>query len=409
MTLHHPALAERLLQQGVRLPDPASTFLDPTVDPTRIGAGTIIHPGCRLFGAALAIGPGCVLGEEGPLTLRDCQLGPGVRLRGGSFERATLLEGVDAGSGAHVRPGTLLEEHVTFGHCVGLKQTILFPHVTMGSLINFCDCLMAGGTAADNHGEVGSSYVHFNFTPHGDKATASLLGDVPNGALLNQHPIFLGGQGGLVGPCRLAFGTLLPAGQICRRDILQPEQMVVAAAAAARERAYDNRIYGNVTRLVRNNLIYLGNLLAMDQWYRHVRAPRLSRDANGRHCLEGALARLGECLADRARWLETLASKVRTSSELLASRTSAPPAEVLASQQRFVDAWPRLAQQIGQTIQQRARVAPPAEILPAIAALAESREAHVPAVQALTAQDREDLRGWLQSIVDGVSAGWIDR
>lgn len=76
------------------------------------------------------------------------------------------------GSGAHVRGGTILEEEANGAHTVGLKQTILMPFVTLGSLINFCDVLLAGGTSRTNHSEVGSSYIHFNFTPDGDKTTA---------------------------------------------------------------------------------------------------------------------------------------------------------------------------------------------------------------------------------------------
>jgi UDP-N-acetylglucosamine/UDP-N-acetylgalactosamine diphosphorylase len=52
-----------------------------------------------------------------------------------------------------------------------LKQTILFPFVTLGSLINFCDIFMSGGSDRKNHSEVGSSYIHFNYTPNQDKAT----------------------------------------------------------------------------------------------------------------------------------------------------------------------------------------------------------------------------------------------
>ena len=54
--------------------------------------------------------------------------------------------------------------------------------VTIGSLVNFCDLLMAGGSSRQDHSEVGSGYIHFNFTPwgaRGDKATPSLIGDVP--------------------------------------------------------------------------------------------------------------------------------------------------------------------------------------------------------------------------------------
>ena len=99
-----------LREHGVRLVAPETVSVGPEVIPARIAAGVEIHPGCRLNGSALAIGPDCVLGEEGPVAIRDCQLGARVRLRGGFFDRATLLDDVDAGSCAHVRPGTLLEE-----------------------------------------------------------------------------------------------------------------------------------------------------------------------------------------------------------------------------------------------------------------------------------------------------------
>ena len=118
-----------------------------------------------------------------------------------------------------------MEEQASIAHTVGLKQTILFPFVTLGSLINFCDCFMAGGTSRKDHSEVGSSYIHFNFTPNQDKATASLIGDVPCGVMLDQKPIFLGGQGGIIGPCRLTYGLTAAAGTIVRKDELRPDRL----------------------------------------------------------------------------------------------------------------------------------------------------------------------------------------
>ena len=126
------------------------------------------------------------------------------------------------GLGAHLRAGCILEEQASGAHCVGLKQTILFPFVTLGSLINFCDILMTGGTSRKNHSEVGSSYIHFNFTPwgkSGDKATPSLVGDVVEGVFLDRKRIFLGGSGGMVGPCRVGYGSIAAAGQVLRRDV----------------------------------------------------------------------------------------------------------------------------------------------------------------------------------------------
>ena len=203
----------QLLNKGVHIPNPLTLDIGDEVTVDQISSnGVMIYPGCRIYGAGTVISSGVQLGKEGPVTVDNCQLGPSVELKAGYVNKSVFLEKANMSSGAHVREGCILEEEANGAHCVGLKQTILFPFVTLGSLINFCDCLMAGGTSRKDHSEVGSSYIHFNFTPDGNKTTASLFGDVPRGVMLNQPAIFLGGQGGVVGPARLGFGTVVAAG-----------------------------------------------------------------------------------------------------------------------------------------------------------------------------------------------------
>src|SRR6056297_2959315 len=265
-------LRATLLSKGVQMLVPESVEVGPDIDPERIsGDNVIIHAGCKMFGADTFIGAGAEIGLEAPATIDNCQVGPNVKLNGGFFSQAVFLEGAACGSSAHVRGGTILEEGASIAHSVGLKQTILFPYVTLGSLINFCDCLMAGGTDSKNHSEVGSSYIHFNFTPQQDKATASLMGDVPGGVMLDRPPIFLGGQGGLVGPCRLAYGITIAAGTICRKDEVRPNRLIFGGPDKGGNIAYSPGAYRNVKRLLTNNLIYISNLLALGQWYRQVR------------------------------------------------------------------------------------------------------------------------------------------
>ena len=185
---------EKLIEKGVKINRPTSVEIGDEVDVDRISAdGVVIYAGCKIFGAETLILPGAKLGYEAPVTVDNCQVGPDVELKGGYFNQAVFLEKARLGLGSHIREATILEEQAVVAHTVGLKHTILFPFVTLGSLINFCDCLMAGGTSRKNHSEVGSSYIHFNFTPSQDKATASLIGDVPGGVMLNRQPIFLGG------------------------------------------------------------------------------------------------------------------------------------------------------------------------------------------------------------------------
>jgi len=188
-------IIKRLLDKGVKIPCPESVEIDPQISIDRIsGNGVTIHTGCKLFGSRTLISEGVELGYEAPVTIENCQLGRDVKLKGGCFYDSTFLDRSGMGSGAQIRDACLLEEGARGAHTVGLKQTILMPFVTLGSLINFCDCLMSGGTDEKNHSEVGSSYIHFNYTPNQDKATASLMGDVPRGVMLNQPPIFLGDE-----------------------------------------------------------------------------------------------------------------------------------------------------------------------------------------------------------------------
>ena len=124
---------------------------------------------------------GVELGYEEPVTLENAVLGRRVKVQGGFVKDSVLLDGCEVRQGFHAREGCLLEEDSYFAHTVGLKMTIVFPFVVLGSLINFCDCLLAGGTSRKHHSEVGSGFIHFNFSPRGDKATPSAFGPLQRG------------------------------------------------------------------------------------------------------------------------------------------------------------------------------------------------------------------------------------
>jgi UDP-N-acetylglucosamine/UDP-N-acetylgalactosamine diphosphorylase len=168
---------------------------------------------------------------------------------------------------------------------------------------------MTGGTSRKNHSEVGSAYIHFNFTPNQDKATPSLMGNVPQGVMLDQQPIFLGGQGGLVGPCRLAFGTVIAAGAIYRKDELRPDRMLIQGAGKGGNLPFVPGVYRGLKRIVLNNIIYIGNIVALNQWYRHVRSQFIS-DEFSPHLLKALVEKSQMVIDERIHRLEDLANKM---------------------------------------------------------------------------------------------------
>ncbi len=360
------ALAER----GVHIVDPRQTYIDAQVDLQRIAAGVVLHPGVRLQGARTFLGPGAELGREGPVTAVDCVLGERARIDGGYARGAVLLRGASAGSCAHLREGTLLAEEASTAHAVGLKHTILLPFVTTGSLVNFCDVLMAGGSSREDHSEVGSGYIHFNFTPwgqRGDKATPSLIGDVPRGVLLRSRRIFLGGSGGMVGPRQVGFGAVAGAGQVLRSDV--PEDMLAVQAPRPSHRPMPPDFIDPPQPRAARNIRYIAELHALRAWYADVRlarAPAHGPDAHVHTVTRAALETLDLCIQERQQRLAAFLRERSVACPDVAPTHAHPCPLACTPPEPYVD--------------------------------------HIAWVRSLSATQAEQLHAWLTQIVEDVTA-----
>lgn len=313
----------QLIKKGVEILHPGMVDIGDEVNINHISEKNVrIYPGCRIYGSKTVISSGCKLGYEAPVTIEHCQLGSDVELKGGFFSKSVFLDQSNMGSGAHVREGCILEEEACGAHAVGLKHTILFPFVTLGSLINFCDCFMAGGTSRQNHSEVGSSYIHFNFTPDADKTTPSLIGDVPRGVMLNNPPIFLGGQGGIIGPVRLGYGNVVAAGSILRKDYSQDNRLIFDIQPSRGTRHFMPSAYPSFKRVLENNILYLANIKALEAWYENVRKPFFDVQQFGSLIYAGAMDQLLSARKERLHRLKTMAQKAVDQSPRTLKRTA---------------------------------------------------------------------------------------
>jgi bifunctional UDP-N-acetylglucosamine pyrophosphorylase / glucosamine-1-phosphate N-acetyltransferase len=338
-----------LEQQGVRVVAPETVHIDDNVNLAQIkGPNTVLHPGTRLSGDKLTILSGCEIGGETQATVDNCALGPQTTLKGGYFSGALFLRQSSMGSGSHVRAGTILEEEANGAHTVGLKQTVLLPFVTLGSLINFCDITMAGGTSRKDHSEVGSGYIHFNFTPfgkRGDKATASLIGDIPNGVMVRSKRIFLGGQGGLVGPLHVDYGSVLAAGFVYRHDY-GSDQLVVGEALTPRSMPFSPLRYNRVRDKMLKNLTYIGNLVALRNWYQFVRLA--SGETEIQPLYQWGIQLLEGNIDERIKRLEQLAEAMPDSIDVL-ERSKKNGGPELADQKALAQHWPEMAQRLAES------------------------------------------------------------
>jgi UDP-N-acetylglucosamine/UDP-N-acetylgalactosamine diphosphorylase len=392
-----------LLKKGVRMTAPFSVEVGDEVNTAKISASTTIYGASRIYGRDTFIAENVKLGDEAPVTVIDCQVGSDVELRGGYFAESVFLNHAVLGSGAQIRPGCLLEEESGVNHCVGMKQTILFPFVQLGSLINFCDCLMAGGTSRKNHSEVGSSYIHFNYTPHQDKATASLIGDVPRGVMLREPPIFLGGQGGIVGPLKIDFGTVIPAGVICRHDCLKRRTFPTNSFFLKHSQPVAG-VQGDISRKVQRNIEYIANLIALQQWYSHVRQNFFSKKQQ--ELYRGATKIIDQAIWERINHLHIFEEKLR---EAVAEKRKNVLSEFLNTQKLFINHWPHAedfllnchVEKIGQKDRDT--------FLNTISGLSTQKVSYLEAIRMLTTQQTQTGTRWLKAITHHITLTSLSR
>jgi bifunctional UDP-N-acetylglucosamine pyrophosphorylase/glucosamine-1-phosphate N-acetyltransferase len=117
------------MRAGVTIVDPRTAHIDVTV---RIGADTVIEPGCVLRGAT-TIGAGATIGAF--TTLIDAEIGDGATVLRSHLERARVDARATVGPFAYLRPGAVLHEGAKAGTFVEIKNSSIgagskVPHLS---------------------------------------------------------------------------------------------------------------------------------------------------------------------------------------------------------------------------------------------------------------------------------------
>jgi UDP-N-acetylglucosamine/UDP-N-acetylgalactosamine diphosphorylase len=262
---------EVLRRQGVEVWGAARVYISPDVCLEKVCPGAVLK-NASISGTETMIGPRSEIGTSGIAVLCNSQIGSDVELGAGVYDSATLLSSSKARGFAEFRTGTLLEETAEVGHNVGLKNTFLGLGVAAGSNINLCDIVVTGGSSRQNHSEIGSGTVHFNFDPRRDKF-GSLLGDA-TGLLLASPPIFVGGNVGLVAPLHVGYGVVIPAGTTVRSNVPGGKVFNTRLPDQGTEmKDFEPALYFDMSRKCITTARLVGTLHALREFYELVRMP----------------------------------------------------------------------------------------------------------------------------------------
>ncbi len=368
---HAPERMKALSSRGVLMPAPQRVMVGREVPLENIAGGAVLHPFSRIRGERTRIGAGAVIGEAGPATLENAVIGAGavvgrlgpVTIRDavcgartvlgcGVAEEAVFLGREEGGAdfttgyGFRVRKGSLYEEDANSAQHTDTKMTVLFPWVTLGSNINWCDVLVSGGKGAGlgEFSEVGSGTIHFNFTPRGDKATASSFGNAVDGVFLERPRLFLGGNGSMIGPIQADFGALSAAGGVFSGRLkagLNPGMSRDGMEGERNPRMdFHLEIYGSVKRIYDSQLAFIAELVALEAWYAQVRAQVARGDPELELLYDAGKSMVRLNTIERIEQLGGLAGRMERSAELIEAITPSDPR--IAQQRALVEAWPAI-------------------------------------------------------------------
>jgi len=118
----------RHMENGVRIQDPATTYIDDTV---KIAENVVLYPGCVLEGDS-KIDEGAIIG---PYThLRDTIIGKFSSVRQSALTSAKIGEKTEVGPFAHLRPGAVISNNCRVGNFVEVKNANIDDNTKMGHL-----------------------------------------------------------------------------------------------------------------------------------------------------------------------------------------------------------------------------------------------------------------------------------
>jgi bifunctional UDP-N-acetylglucosamine pyrophosphorylase/glucosamine-1-phosphate N-acetyltransferase len=188
-------IRNRLLDAGVTLVDPNTTFVDESVV---VESDAVIHPQSYLRGgtkiaARAVIGPGA--------EIIDSSIGSGTRVWWSVVEGATVGARVTIGPYCRLRPGAVLDDDVALGSFGEVKNSRL------GSGTQMHHFSYVGDAQVGKNVNIGAGAVTCNFD--GVDKHQTVIGDGS----------FIGSDTMLVAPVELGDGALTGAGSVVTRSV----------------------------------------------------------------------------------------------------------------------------------------------------------------------------------------------
>ncbi|OLB94779.1 MAG: UDP-N-acetylglucosamine diphosphorylase/glucosamine-1-phosphate N-acetyltransferase [Candidatus Rokubacteria bacterium 13_1_40CM_68_15] len=189
-------ILDRLMEGGVTIVDPASTYIEDTVT---IGPDTVVAPQTVIEGAT-EIGSECVIGAGSHVS--GSRLADRVVLKPYSIlEDAVVEEGASLGPFCHLRPGCHIGAGAEIGNFAELKKS------RIGRKTKIHHVSYTGDATVGERVNVGAGTITCNYD--GQRKQPTVIGD----------DAFVGTNSSLVAPITIGEGAYIGSGSVITKDV----------------------------------------------------------------------------------------------------------------------------------------------------------------------------------------------
>ncbi len=186
---------ERWMRAGATVVDPASTWIDVTVE---LAQDVTVEPGTILRGTT-TVATGAVVGPNSLLV--DCQVGEGASVVASHATGAVIGARATVGPFTFLRPGSVLDEGAKAGAYVELKNAHVGPGSKVPHLSYVGDAVIGTGS------NIGAATIVANYD--GVAKHATTIGD----------QVRIGSDTVLVAPVSIGDGAYTAAGSVITEDV----------------------------------------------------------------------------------------------------------------------------------------------------------------------------------------------
>ena len=184
-----------LMENGVTIMDPDSTFVDAAVT---VGRDTVIYPFTWLEGTT-TVGEGCEIGPNSRFT--DTKIGNHVTAHFSYAHECEIADDVIMGPYVHLRPNTKLAHKVKIGNFVEVKNSNIGEGTKLPHLSYIGDCDMGSGV------NMGCGTITVNYD--GKTKFRTTVG----------NDAFVGCNSNLVAPVTIGDGAYIAAGSTITKEV----------------------------------------------------------------------------------------------------------------------------------------------------------------------------------------------